>query len=443
MVAPAGCGRPGRTAARLPRLPDGSPARRALAARADLATAAGGRRTARGGRLRRPRRRRRQRDGSDHEPIDEKKGAGRGTRAVAPASIPPSRARRCSPARCSPRRTTCGRDGRRALRPTGATRTRRWTRLEPALGELDGGRDRGLRLGHGRGVGGAALAAAAGRRARGDRRRLPRHPHARRGAPAAGAASTCASSRPTPTRSSRPRRTPRCCGSRRPRTRGCAPATCARVAEAAHAAGALLAVDNTLATPLGHAPLALGADFAVISATKLLERPLGPPARRGQRARRRAGRRAARAGARSAGAIPGAVRGLAGAPLARHARAAARAQERQRAGARRARSRGRDDVTDVRHPGLDDPVAAAPDAPLRPARRLLAARRPSAAQAFLDALPAGRRGDELRRRRTRPPSGAGAGAPTPWPRASSASRPAARTPPTSLADVARALDVTK
>jgi cystathionine gamma-lyase len=42
------------------------------------------------------------------------------------------------------------------------------------------------------------------------------------------------------------------------------------VADAAHAAGALLAVDNTLATPLGMQPLALGADFAVLSATKLV-----------------------------------------------------------------------------------------------------------------------------------------------------------------------------
>ena len=42
----------------------------------------------------------------------------------------------------------------------------------------------------------------------------------------------------------------------------------AAVAEAAQAAGALLAVDNTLATPLGQRPLALGADLAVLSATK-------------------------------------------------------------------------------------------------------------------------------------------------------------------------------
>ncbi|MEV0923830.1 cystathionine gamma-lyase [Streptomyces spongiicola] len=41
-----------------------------------------------------------------------------------------------------------------------------------------------------------------------------------------------------------------------------------RLADAAHAGGALVAVDNTLATPLGQRPLALGADFAVASATK-------------------------------------------------------------------------------------------------------------------------------------------------------------------------------
>lgn len=41
-----------------------------------------------------------------------------------------------------------------------------------------------------------------------------------------------------------------------------------RIADAAHAAGALVAVDNTLATPLGQRPLALGADFAVASDTK-------------------------------------------------------------------------------------------------------------------------------------------------------------------------------
>lgn len=43
-----------------------------------------------------------------------------------------------------------------------------------------------------------------------------------------------------------------------------------RLADAAHAAGALVAVDNTLATPLGQRPLELGADFSVSSGTKAL-----------------------------------------------------------------------------------------------------------------------------------------------------------------------------
>ena len=42
----------------------------------------------------------------------------------------------------------------------------------------------------------------------------------------------------------------------------------AAVADAAHAAGARLAVDNTLATPLGQRPLDLGADAVMYSATK-------------------------------------------------------------------------------------------------------------------------------------------------------------------------------
>ncbi|GAB7043369.1 cystathionine gamma-lyase [Catenuloplanes niger JCM 9533] len=42
------------------------------------------------------------------------------------------------------------------------------------------------------------------------------------------------------------------------------------VAEAAHAAGALVAVDNTAATPLGQRPLELGADLVVASGTKAL-----------------------------------------------------------------------------------------------------------------------------------------------------------------------------
>jgi cystathionine gamma-lyase len=43
-----------------------------------------------------------------------------------------------------------------------------------------------------------------------------------------------------------------------------------RLCEAARARGCLVAVDNTLATPLGQRPLTLGADFAVASGTKQL-----------------------------------------------------------------------------------------------------------------------------------------------------------------------------
>jgi cystathionine gamma-lyase len=43
-----------------------------------------------------------------------------------------------------------------------------------------------------------------------------------------------------------------------------------RLSEAAHAAGALVAVDNTLAGPLGQRPLTLGADFSLASGTKAL-----------------------------------------------------------------------------------------------------------------------------------------------------------------------------
>ena len=64
--------------------------------------------------------------------------------------------------------------------------------------------------------------------------------------------------------------TTRSCGWRRRRTRCCASADLAAVAELAHAAGALLVVDNTFATPYLQQPLALGADVVVHSTTKYL-----------------------------------------------------------------------------------------------------------------------------------------------------------------------------
>ena len=62
----------------------------------------------------------------------------------------------------------------------------------------------------------------------------------------------------------------RCCGSSRRPTRCSRSPTCPALVEAAHAAGALVGVDNTFATPLGQRPLEHGADVVVHSVTKYL-----------------------------------------------------------------------------------------------------------------------------------------------------------------------------
>jgi cystathionine gamma-lyase len=129
------------------------------------------------------------------------------------------------------------------------------------------------------------------------------------------------------------------------------------VAEAANAAGALLAVDNTLATPLGMQPLALGAALAVTSATKLLaghsDLLLGVVSvRDGAIAARLRDVRS------RTGAIPGPFEAwLAHRSLATLALRVERTGANALALARALRER--EDVIDVRHPGLDDPVAAA------------------------------------------------------------------------------------
>lgn len=127
------------------------------------------------------------------------------------------------------------------------------------------------------------------------------------------------------------------------------------LAEAAHAEGALLVVDNTLPTPMGQRPLELGADLSVASGTKGLsghgdlllgyvtarDRALLEPVFRWRDL---------------VGAIPGpmeswlAHRSLATLPLR---------QERQAANARAVAEwlRGRPEVAEVRYPGLpDDPA---------------------------------------------------------------------------------------
>jgi cystathionine gamma-lyase len=122
------------------------------------------------------------------------------------------------------------------------------------------------------------------------------------------------------------------------------------LAAAAHAEGARLAVDHTLATPLGLRPLELGADVAVASASKYLtghsDLVLGYAAVRDPE---RAG--ALRAWRTSAGAIPGPFEAW----LAHRSLATLAVRlERQMANAAAIAEllRGRDDVRDVRWPGL-------------------------------------------------------------------------------------------
>ncbi|MDX3259018.1 cystathionine gamma-lyase [Streptomyces sp. MI02-2A] len=128
-----------------------------------------------------------------------------------------------------------------------------------------------------------------------------------------------------------------------------------RIVEVAHAQGTLVAVDNTLATPLGQRPLELGADFSVASGTKMLtghgDLLLGYVASRD------AGLMSSvRRWRKIVGAIPGPMEAwLAHRSLATlHLRA-----ERQTANALALAEvlRGRPEVTGLRYPGLpDDPA---------------------------------------------------------------------------------------
>jgi cystathionine gamma-lyase len=126
----------------------------------------------------------------------------------------------------------------------------------------------------------------------------------------------------------------------------------AAVAAAVHAAGGRLAVDNTLATPLGQRPLDLGADASMHSATKSLsghsDLILGsvgvrdPEWAQALRERRRQG-----------GAIAGPFEAWL---LHRSLATLGLRLERQSANALALARflRGRPDVLDVRHPGLED-----------------------------------------------------------------------------------------
>ncbi|GAA2875519.1 cystathionine gamma-lyase [Streptomyces mexicanus] len=133
-----------------------------------------------------------------------------------------------------------------------------------------------------------------------------------------------------------------------------------RLAEAAHAQGALVAVDNTLATPLGQRPLELGADFTVASGTKQLSGHgdilLGYVAGRDSEAM---------AGVRRWRKIVGAIPGPMEAWLAHRSIATLQLRvDRQNASALALAEalRARPEVTGLRYPGLPDdpshPIAA-------------------------------------------------------------------------------------
>ena len=93
----------------------------------------------------------------------------------------------------------------------------------------------------------------------------------------------------------------------------------AAVCRLAHAAGARVAVDNTVATPVLTRPMEFGADLVVHSATKYLNGHSDVLAGAVLSARNDPFWQRIRSWRRTAGAVPGAVRGLA--PAARHAHA--------------------------------------------------------------------------------------------------------------------------
>ncbi|MEU7566407.1 cystathionine gamma-lyase [Streptomyces fradiae] len=127
-----------------------------------------------------------------------------------------------------------------------------------------------------------------------------------------------------------------------------------RMVAAARGAGALVAVDNTLATPLGQRPLALGADFSVASDTKGMtghgDVLLGHVACRDPRLA---------AGVRHWRKIVGAIPGPMEAWLAHRSLATLHLRIDRQCGNALALARAlsvRDDVTGLRYPGLpDDP----------------------------------------------------------------------------------------
>ncbi|GAB2595354.1 cystathionine gamma-lyase [Streptomyces capparidis] len=137
-----------------------------------------------------------------------------------------------------------------------------------------------------------------------------------------------------------------------------------RLAEAAHAAGAIVVVDNTLATPLGQRPLELGADISLASCTKSLsghaDLLLGYVSCRDEEHAR-----TVRLWRKTAGSIPGPMEAwLAHRSLATLHLRLDRQADNALALARALRERP--EVTGLRHPGLpDDPSHALASAQMR------------------------------------------------------------------------------
>ena len=223
------------------------------------------------------------------------------------------------------------------------------------------------------------------RRARRAARRLPGRPLAGRGAARAAAASRCGSCPPPRTRSSRRRTGATLVWVETPANPGLDVCDIAAVAAAAHAAGALVGGRQHASPRRSASARSTSAPTSHVSArTKSLaghsDLLLGAVSVRDAGAGRRA---AALALARRRDPRP--VRGLAAAPLAGHARAAARAPERQRARRRPRRSRAASTTSPPRTDG--HPGHAAPRARCAASARWSASRcRRRQAQAFLGAL---------------------------------------------------------
>ena len=154
--------------------------------------------------------------------------------------------------------------------PTAAPATPPGRRSRTAIGALDGGEC--VAFASGMAAVGAVLRLTArpGARDRPAVGRLLRHPRARprRARPARRRGPRGADRRARGRTACWTAR--RCCSLETPSNPGLDVCDIRAAAAAAHAAGALLAVDNTTATPLGQRPLELGADLAVASDTKAL-----------------------------------------------------------------------------------------------------------------------------------------------------------------------------